>query len=84
AIAETETLSDRDRYHEYVMTHLRRSAGLELARLRAWVPDWEARFGAVRDGYLAAGELVARPGGFAASPAGWLRSDQMIRDFFLD
>lgn len=84
ATAETETLSARDRYHEYVMTGLRQAAGLDLARLQRWVPDWEARYGRVRDRYLAQGDLVARPGGIAASPAGWLRADAIIRDFFLD
>lgn len=84
AIAGTEVLAARDRYHEYVMTHLRQAGGLDPVQLRQWVPDWETRFGAVRDRYLAQGDLVAREGRLMASPAGWLRADAMIRDFFLD
>jgi oxygen-independent coproporphyrinogen III oxidase len=80
---EIETLSPRDRYHEYVMTGLRTARGIALEQLQGWVPDWEAQFGAVAGRWVVQGWAIWENGWLRLSPAGWLRSDGLIAELFL-
>lgn len=85
AISETETLTLRDRYHEYMMTHLRKREGIDLTYIREqFFPDWEERFSAEIHALLEAGKMVKAGNSYSLTPESWLLSDQIIRDFFLD
>ena len=78
-----ETLSERDRFNEYVMTRLRTAEGIDLA-------EAEARFGAERaermrraaEPWKRAGTLVAAGGRIAVPAARMLVSDAVIEGFF--
>lgn len=85
AISETETLTPRDRYHEYVMTHLRKREGIDISYiLTQFFADWEDRFSSEIQTFLDEGMLVKTANGYQLTPESWLLSDQIIRDFFLD
>lgn len=80
---ETELLTDRDRYNEYVMTRLRTSEGIDLGQLRSL-------FGAQRterllraaEPWRQAGHLVLAEGRAAVPPERFLVSDAVIEALF--
>lgn len=84
APAEAETLTDRDRFNEYVMTRLRTADGLRTG-------DLAVRFGARKLQYFlrqaqkftAAGTLQVESGRYYIPPAHWFISDSVISDLFL-
>lgn len=84
-VEEKETLSLRDQYHEYLMTHLRKETGIDIKKIEDnWVKDWETRF-QEQVSTLKAQELMVQKDHFLSlSPQGWLLSDQIIRDLFID
>lgn len=85
AIAEEETLTQTDRYHEYVMTQLRKRTGLHLETVeQAYVPDWQKRFGVQVDQWKQEGFLIEEAGYLRPTPRGWLVSDHLIRELFID
>ena len=83
APAESEVLTETDRYNEYLLTRLRTAAGIDLA-------DAEARFGTARTERLLhaaapslqAGNLRAEAGRLAVPPERFLRSDAVIGSLF--
>lgn len=84
-VESSESLSLTDRYHEYMMTHLRKSSGVDLERIqREWMPDWAARFSSIIEPLLEAGKMKKENDFFRLTPQGWLISDKIIADFFLD
>lgn len=84
APAEAETLTDRDRFNEYVMTRLRTADGLRTG-------DLAVRFGARKLQYFlrqaqkftAAGTLQVESGRYYIPPTHWFISDSVISDLFL-
>jgi len=80
---ETELLTDRDRYNEYVMTRLRTAEGIDLGEL-------SSLFGAQRterllraaESWRQAGCLVLAEGRAAVPPERFLVSDAVITDLF--
>ena len=83
--AERETLSQRDRYHEYLMTHLRHSQGIDPAWIeQQFVPDWWQRFALPLAHWQQQGWVQAHQGRLQLTTQGWLISDHLISDLFLD
>ena len=81
--AENETLTDRDRYNEYVMTRLRTAEGIDLREVGE-------RFGAERAAgipealrtWAERGVVVIRDGKVAVPPRRMLLSDAVIETLF--
>lgn len=84
-IEEKETLSLRDQYHEYLMTHLRKETGINVDKIeQQFVKNWRTKFQA-QISSLKNRQLMTEEGSFLSlNPQGWLLSDQIIRDFFID
>lgn len=83
--AEREALTLRDRYHEYLMTHLRHRKGIDPAYIRAaFLPDWWQRYALMLSQFQQRGLMLSREGRLCLTPQGWLVSDQLIGDLFMD
>lgn len=83
--AERETLTRRDRYHEYLMTHLRHSKGIDPNYItQHFVPDWWQRYALMLSQFQQRGLMLSREGRLCLTPLGWLVSDQVIGDLFMD
>ncbi|MEO1448370.1 MAG: coproporphyrinogen III oxidase, partial [Bacteroidota bacterium] len=82
-IQTEEKLSQADRYHEYIMTHLRQEAGIELVKLRALVPEWEHQFASEIRQWTSSGHIELTATGYRLNLEGWLISDHISSDFFL-
>ncbi len=82
-IYELETLSEEQKYDEYVMTSLRRAEGVDLREL-------ERRFGAYKlqyftraaEKYVRSGLLCASENSYRVAPENFLLSDMIICDLF--
>lgn len=88
-LAEAESLSSWDRYNEAIMTGLRQRAGVECAYIEQCFGVNLARtFGNLLETWRAAGYLQAgwepESDRLALSPAGWLVSDRLISELFLE
>ena len=83
--AGKELLSPIDHYHEYLMTHLRRACGIDPVFIhKNWMSDWEKHFSLILDRYLSQGLMQHQQGRYVLSPEGWIISDQITADFFLE
>jgi len=83
--AEREALTLRDRYHEYLMTHLRHRKGIDPAYLtQTYVPDWWQRYALSLSQFQQRGLMLNHEGRLCLTPQGWLVSDQVIGDLFMD
>ena len=83
AAAETETLTDRDRFNEYVMTRLRTAEGIGLAEAEAlFGPERTARMQRGAAPWIRAGALVVSGGRMAVPAARMLVSDAVIEALF--
>jgi len=82
--SETEELTEKERYHDYLIISLRTSDGADPRVIRD-------RFGvAVRDHFLRTaakflkeGLLFQREGKVVIDPEGWLMADHIMRELFL-
>jgi len=84
-VEEIETLSLRDQYHEYLMTHLRKASGIDLTKVETlWVKDWQIRFKKEILRLKEKGLLQEKAQYLSLNPEGWLLSAQIIREFFID
>ena len=82
--ADRETLSPQDRYHEYLITHLRHSRGIDPAHIeQALQPGWQVRFQPLLTQLQQRGLLTQRQGRYVLSLEGWMISDQVIGEFFV-
>lgn len=83
APAENETLSERDRYNEYLLTRLRTCDGIDTREIaRLFGPQrLERLFGEVRR-WIAAGALRADGDRIAVAPERFLVSDAVIESLF--
>lgn len=85
AIEESETLDQRSRYHEYIMTHLRKKEGISPSWIEdKFIPNWEQHFSSVLQEYLTSGMMIREGDFFRLTPEGWLISDRIISEFFLE
>ena len=83
AAAEAETLTDRDRFNEYVMTRLRTAEGIGLAEAEAlFGPERTARMRHDAEPWIRAGTLVVSGGQMAVPAARMLVSDAVIEALF--
>ena len=83
AAAEAETLTDRDRFNEYVMTRLRTAEGIGLAEAEAlFGPERTARMRHDAEPWIRAGTLVVSGGRMAVPAARMLVSDAVIEALF--
>ena len=84
-VEESELLSPKDQYHEYIMTHLRKMEGIDIAWIeKNWVADWSQRFSAELNSLQSRDEIQMEGSKLRVKPEAWLLSDQIIRDFFID
>lgn len=84
-VEESELLSPKDQYHEYLMTHLRKMEGIDIDWIeKNWVGDWRERFSESLTQLKAKNEIHLEGSRLHIKPASWLLSDQIIRDFFID
>jgi len=80
-----ETLSPRDQYHEYLMTHLRKADGIDVSRIeQEFVPNWSAEFMPYLTQIERQGLANFADNTLKLTPKGWLVSDQITAEFFLD
>lgn len=83
APAEAETLTDRDRFNEYVMTRLRTAEGIDLREAeRLFGKERAARVLRDAEPWLKSRTLVLAAGRMAVPPARMLISDAVIETFF--
>ena len=83
APAEGETLTDRDRFNEYVMTRLRTAEGIDLAESETlFGTERTARMQRAAEPWKRAGALVVRGGKMAVPASRMLVSDAVIEAFF--
>lgn len=83
-VESSEVLDSQSRYHEYIMTHLRKKEGIDPAWIESeFVKDWRKRFGNYLGELKDKGWMYEGEAGLALSPAGWLVSDGIIEGFFL-
>lgn len=81
--AEAETLTDRDRFNEYVMTRLRTAEGIDLAEAESlFGTERTARMRRDAEPWIRAGALTAEDGKMAVPAARMLVSDAVIETFF--
>ena len=81
--AEAETLTDRDRFNEYVMTRLRTAEGIDLREAeRLFGKERAARVLRDAEPWLKSRTLVLAAGRMAVPPARMLISDAVIETFF--
>jgi len=82
-VQEVESLDDTDRYHEYLMTHLRKAEGISQQKIQEnFIPDWKLRYKKEVDHWLNKGYLIDEGDVLRCSPKGWIMSDQIISDLF--
>lgn len=84
ALSETELLSATDRHNEYLMTGLRRKAGIHPDHLQSLTHlDWEAENKEVLERLLEQQLMEKVAERYRLTPRGWLVSDAIIRDLFI-
>lgn len=83
ATAEEETLSSKDRYQEYLMTHLRKIEGISIQKIKAqFNPQWERDYAFELAKWMKSGHLIQRGDQISCTPKGWMISDEIISDLF--
>ncbi|MEM6344877.1 MAG: radical SAM family heme chaperone HemW [Bacteroidota bacterium] len=83
-IAESETLSVKDRYHEYIMTQVRKKEGIDMQHIEAeFVTNWQALFGPYIGELMAEGLMTRKENWLALTPLGWMLSDEITRELFV-
>ena len=83
APAETETMTDRDRYNEYVMTRLRTAEGIDLEEVEyLFGPERQTRLLHETARWTASGTLVEKARKIAIPPERMLVSDAVIESLF--
>lgn len=83
-IDERETLSLKDRYHEYIMTQLRKREGIDMDQIEAqFIANWRTQFGPYLAELMAEGLAQRQGSRFWLTPLGWMLSDEIIRELFV-
>ena len=80
---EAETLGERERLNEYLMTSLRTMEGLDLHRIRSeWGEQEEVRIRRSMEERRDEGMAESTPVGYRLTTKGWLFSDGIAADMF--
>ncbi|MFN8393271.1 MAG: radical SAM family heme chaperone HemW [Bacteroidia bacterium] len=83
AIAQTETLTDRDQLNEYIMTHLRIVEGIDLGLMRErWGHDLLSLHEEEIEEWTAEGLVRIEDSHFRLTRHGFMVSDAIIRELF--
>ncbi|MEL6842148.1 MAG: radical SAM family heme chaperone HemW [Bacteroidota bacterium] len=83
-IDEREMLSLKDRYHEYVMTQLRKREGIDMDQIETqFIANWRTQFGPYLAELMAEGLAQRQGSRFWLTPLGWMLSDEIIRELFV-
>ena len=82
---ESETLSERERYHDYLITALRTSKGADRTQiLQRFGVETTRHFDGQADRFVADGSLLEEGSRLFIDPDRWLLADQIISGMFLD
>ena len=81
---ELETLSDVQRYNEYIMTMLRTHWGCNTARLEELLPGSMDTFLRTAQGYISSGDMVFENSTFKLTKQGRLLADRIAMELFAD
>ncbi|MCI4667189.1 MAG: radical SAM family heme chaperone HemW [Bacteroidia bacterium] len=82
-IAEKESLTQEDHYHEYLMTHWRKYEGVSVSHISShFQVDWLAEHKVALEKWMNSGHLVKEGDQIRCKPEAWLISDDIISDFF--
>ncbi|MFK7755561.1 MAG: radical SAM family heme chaperone HemW [Flavobacteriales bacterium] len=83
SISESEVLSIKDQYNEYIMTGLRQYKGVELEYIQhAFSCDLLSMFSGVIDSYSSSGHLTHTDGHLKLTEKGILLADRIASDLF--
>lgn len=81
--AEEELLTLTDRYHEHIMTGLRRVEGIDLEEIKGkFKVDVLGQFGATLTSLLEEKKMWKQGSKIGFEPEGWIVSDEIISRFF--
>ena len=82
--AEEELLTLTDRYHEHIMTGLRRVEGIDLEEIKGkFKVDILGQFGATLTSLLEEKKMWKKRSEIGFEPEGWIISDEIISRFFV-
>jgi oxygen-independent coproporphyrinogen-3 oxidase len=82
---DRETLSLKERYHDYLITALRTSRGADLDYMeKIFGSEIEKRFEKEITGFLEDGTMQKKEKKVTIHPSGWLVTDHILRELFLD
>jgi oxygen-independent coproporphyrinogen-3 oxidase len=81
---ESEILTDKQRYNEYVLTALRTAWGCTKDRLASFGPSFESHFYRQAEPYISGGKILETGGIFTLSRAGKLMADRITVDLFIE
>ena len=85
SVCEKETLSVRERYHDYLITSLRTKWGADPAHIQAHYGDeFRQHFEKKAQPFLEKGTLWKTGGNTAIHPNHWLITDHILRELFVD
>ena len=85
AVEASEWLTKQDRYHEYLITQLRKKTGINPEWITSnLIPDWQNKFGKTIRKLEAEGKLILKNNNWCLPVENWMISDQIIREFFLE
>jgi oxygen-independent coproporphyrinogen III oxidase len=83
-IQESEVLSNAERFHEYVMTVLRTTKGIEIVKIQQLITESDyALFESKISQFVARNDLQITPTHIKCTPQGFMVSDMIISDLFL-
>ena len=84
-IDETEQLTSREKYHDYLLTSLRTRRGADPAHMEeAFGLEFRAHFESRAQAFLKNGSMSAAGGRLFIEPGQWLITDHILRALFMD
>jgi oxygen-independent coproporphyrinogen-3 oxidase len=83
-VSESEHLTAKEQYHDYLITSLRTTHGIETADLtRRFGEEISHHFERSAGGYLENGFLIRSGSRITIDPENWLTTDHILRDLFM-
>jgi oxygen-independent coproporphyrinogen-3 oxidase len=84
-IDETEQLTSREKYHDYLLTSLRTKRGADPAHMeKAFGLEFRVHFESRAQTFLTNGSMSAAGGRLFIEPGQWLITDHILRTLFMD
>ena len=84
SVSESEILSDKEKYHDHLITSLRTSRGIDPQYLaEQFGEEIYAHFNRSVDSYLENGFLLFSAGRIIIDPDRWMLADHVVRDLFM-